>query len=165
MWNARYGMAAAFIAGMALFAVGCTGSGADSGRGGTAQASGASGGGAKEEDGYKYRQCLRDNGVDVEEPKEGQAAGVKVDDEKKFKKAQEACKDLPGAGREMSQDEQEKALDQAVKMAQCMREHGVDVPDPQLRDGRLTSTVGGGADVSRETMEKAQKACSDQHGQ
>ncbi|WP_411126575.1 hypothetical protein [Streptomyces sp. x-19] len=164
MWNVKYGITAVCITGMALFAVGCTGGGADSGKGGGAQGSGASDAGKKEDDAYKYRQCLRDNGVQVQEPKEGQAAGLEVKDEKAFKKAQEACKDLPGAGKEMSQKEQEKALDEAVKMAKCMREHGVDMPDPQLKDGKLTAQRGS-ASVDREKMDKAMKACGDQHGE
>ncbi|MGW5115882.1 hypothetical protein ACWEQ8_10610 [Streptomyces noursei] len=164
MWNVKYGIAAVCITGMALFAVGCTGGGADSGKGGGAQGSGASDAGKKEDDAYKYRQCLRDNGVQVQEPKEGQAAGIEVKDEKAFKKAQDACKDLPGASKEMSQEEQEKALDEAVKMAKCMREHGVDMPDPQLKDGKLTAQAGG-ASVDREKMDKAMKACGGQHGE
>lgn len=165
MGNVRYGMTAAFVTGMALFAVGCTGGGADSGKGGSAQGSDASGKGKAEDDAYKYRQCLRDNGVKVEEPKEGQAAGIEVKDEKAFKKAKEACKDLPGAGKEMSAEEQQKALDKSIKFAQCMRENGVDMPDPELKDGNLTAKAGGGPDVPKEKMEKAQKVCSDKLGE
>jgi hypothetical protein len=36
-------------------------------------------------------------------------------------------------------DDQKKAmLDQALKFAACMRQHGVDMPDPQLTDKRIT---------------------------
>ncbi|MEV7187361.1 hypothetical protein [Kitasatospora sp. NPDC093102] len=165
MGSVKHGMAAAFVAGLALFAVGCTGGGVDSGKGSSAQGSGASGKDTKEDDGYKYRQCLRDNGVEVQEPEGNHAAGVQVRDEKVFKKAQEACKDLPGAAKEMSQEEQAKALDEAVKFAKCMREQGIDMPDPEMKDGRLTSQVGGGANVSQDKMEKAQKACNEQNGE
>ncbi len=165
MRDFRYSMAAALVTGIALFVVGCSGGGADSFKDGSTEGTSVSGQGKKDDDAYKYRQCLRDNGVKVDEPKAGQAAGIEVKDEKAFKKAQQACKDLPGAGKEMSQEEQEKALDQAVKFAKCMREQGVDIPDPQLRDGSLSVAAGGGPDVSKEKMEKAQKACSDQHGE
>ncbi|MEU7164084.1 hypothetical protein AB0A70_05480 [Streptomyces morookaense] len=163
MGNIRYGMAAALVTGMALFAVGCTGGGADSGKDSGARGAGASGEGKKEDDAYKYRQCLRDNGVKVAEPKGDTAAGIEVKDEKAFKKAQEACKDLPGAGKEMSQEEQEKALDEAVKFAKCMRENGVDMPDPQMQDGKLTAQRGD-TTVDKGKLEKAQKACSGQNG-
>ncbi|MFE9221425.1 hypothetical protein ACFYN3_34510 [Streptomyces lavendulae] len=158
MWDVKYGMAAALITGMALFTVGCTGAGADSGKGG-GQGSQAS----SEDDGYKYRQCLRDNGVKVEEPKDGMAAGVEVKDEKAFKKAEEACKGMPGAGKEMNEEEAQQALDKAVDYAKCMRENGVDMPDPTMKDGKLTAQRGD-TTLSKDKIEKAQKACSDQNG-
>ncbi|WP_372405265.1 hypothetical protein [Streptomyces luteireticuli] len=165
MGNVRYGVTAALVTGMALFAVGCTGDGADSGKGGSAQGSDVSGKGKEEDDAYKYRQCLRDNGVKVDEPKEGQAAGIQVRDEKAFKKAKEACKDLPGAGKELSAEEQQKALDKSIKFARCMREQGVDMPDPELKDGNLTAKAGGGPDMPKGKMEKAMKACNDKLGE
>ncbi|MGK4579397.1 hypothetical protein [Kitasatospora sp. HPMI-4] len=166
MGNVKHGIAAVFVTGLALFAVGCTGGGADSGKGSSAQGSGASAKDTKEDDAYKYRQCLRDNGVEVQEPEGDQAAGVQVKDEKTFKKAQEACKGLPGAAKEMSQEDQQKALDEAVKFAKCMREQGIDMPDPEMQDGKLTARVGAGsADVSKDKMEKAQKACNEQNGE
>ncbi|MFK0297415.1 hypothetical protein ACIQU6_44110 [Streptomyces sp. NPDC090442] len=87
MGNIRYGLATAFVTGLALFAAGCSTGGGDSGKDSSAQGSGE---GKKEDDGYEYRQCLRDNGVKVEEPKEGMGAGITVPDEKALKKAQEA---------------------------------------------------------------------------
>lgn len=164
MGNVRYGMAAAFVTGMALFAVGCTGGGADSGKDSSAKGSDSSGKGKSEDDDYKYRQCLRDNGVDVEEPKEGRLTGIKGGD-KNMKKAMEACKGLAGAPKEMSAEEQQKALDKSIKFAQCMREQGVDVPDPELKDGNLTAKMGGGPEVSKEKMEKAQKVCNGKLGE
>ena len=45
--------------------------------------------------------------------------------------------------------------------AQCMREHGVDMPDPEVDSkGRVRMRVGG-KDTPRATMEAAQKACQD----
>ncbi|WKK24097.1 hypothetical protein QZH56_36510 [Streptomyces olivoreticuli] len=161
MWNVRYGVAAAFVTGMALFAVGCTGGGADSGKDSSAQGSDASGKGKAEDDAYKYRQCLRENGAKVEEPKDGQAMGIQGD----VKKALAACKDLaPGAGTEVSEAEQQKALDRGIKMAQCMRENGVDMPDPQMQDGSITAQRGD-TDVPKEKIEKAMKVCNDKIGE
>ncbi|MFE7313629.1 hypothetical protein ACFU7T_11050 [Streptomyces sp. NPDC057555] len=165
MVNVRHAVAAALITGMSLFAVGCAGGGADSGKNSGAHGSDPGGKGKAEDDAYKYRQCLRDNGVKVEEPKEGQAAGIQVKDEKAFKKAKDACKGLAGAPKEMSGQDQQKAFDKALKFAQCMREEGVDMPDPELKDGNLTMKAGGGPDVSKEKMEKAQKACNDKLGE
>ncbi|WP_411130515.1 hypothetical protein [Streptomyces sp. x-19] len=163
MRNVRYGMVAAFVTGMALFAAGCAGGGADSGKDTNAQGAGVSGKGEAEDDAYKYRQCLRDNGLDVQEPKDGEAVGIQGDD-KKLKKAMDACKGLPGAGKELTQEEQEKNLDNAVNFAKCMREQGIDFPDPKLQDGKLTAQRLDN-NVSKEKIEKAQKVCGEKNGQ
>jgi hypothetical protein len=47
--------------------------------------------------------------------------------------------------------------DAMLKLAQCMREHGIDMPDPGP-DGRVT--INGGA-ADRATMEAAEKACQE----
>jgi hypothetical protein len=65
-----------------------------------------------------------------------------------------------GAGNaSASKDPQQRALD----FARCMREHGIDMPDPQVDDqGRVTVRVGPGQGGSRPDpgkLEAAQKAC------
>jgi len=45
-----------------------------------------------------------------------------------------------------------------LQYAQCMRDHGVDMPDPQFSGGRVTMRTGG-QDTSREKLEAAQSAC------
>jgi len=50
------------------------------------------------------------------------------------------------------------ARNAALKFAQCMREHGVDMPDPGS-GGRQVFKVGPGEDTTPEEMETAQKAC------
>jgi hypothetical protein len=48
-----------------------------------------------------------------------------------------------------------------LEFAQCMREHGVDMPDPQVDSkGRVRVQIGS-KDTPRATMEAAQKACGD----
>ncbi|MFD9103175.1 hypothetical protein ACIRSJ_31845 [Streptomyces virginiae] len=47
--------------------------------------------------------------------------------------------------------------DRAVKMRQCLREHGVDVPDPEPGQDPRGMTLGGGADPQK--MQEAMKAC------
>ncbi|GAU70331.1 hypothetical protein SSP35_18_00590 [Streptomyces sp. NBRC 110611] len=160
MGNIKYGMVAAFMTGIALFAVGCTGGEVDSGKENSGQGSGASGSGKDADEAYKYRQCLREHGAKVEEPKEGEAVGIQGDD-KKVKKAMEACKDLPGAGggKEMTQADKDRAL----KFARCMREHGVNVPDPKFEGGGMRSERLD-SDVDKGKFEKAQKACGEQNG-
>ncbi|MEU3726070.1 hypothetical protein [Streptomyces sp. NPDC031705] len=47
--------------------------------------------------------------------------------------------------------------DNAVKTRQCLREHGIDAPDPKPGQNPNAMTVGGGADPQK--MEEAMKAC------
>ncbi|MFD9728620.1 hypothetical protein [Streptomyces sp. NPDC059072] len=47
--------------------------------------------------------------------------------------------------------------DNAVKMRQCLREHGIDAPDPAPGQDPRGMTVGGGADPQK--MQEAMKAC------
>lgn len=58
----------------------------------------------------------------------------------------------PSAGPSLSQ--QEKGL----KFAQCMRENGVDMPDPDPDGGPVRVRISGGP-VDRDKFEKAQQAC------
>ncbi|MEU8777974.1 hypothetical protein [Streptomyces sp. NPDC048606] len=47
--------------------------------------------------------------------------------------------------------------DNAVKMRKCLRDHGVDAPDPEPGQDPRGMTVGGGADPQK--MQEAMKAC------
>jgi len=47
-----------------------------------------------------------------------------------------------------------------LKFAKCMRANGVDVPDPEPDSGMIKLGPGDYGSVSRETLEKAQKACA-----
>jgi hypothetical protein len=54
--------------------------------------------------------------------------------------------------------EEAKARRQALAFARCMREHGVDMPDPQFEgNGAITQKVSGPTDGR--AMEAANKAC------
>jgi hypothetical protein len=64
-----------------------------------------------------------------------------------------------GAAKTAAKDPQQAALD----FAKCMREHGIDMPDPQVDEqGRVRVRVGGpggGARPDPEKLDEAQKAC------
>ncbi|WP_327262998.1 hypothetical protein OG444_17090 [Streptomyces sp. NBC_01232] len=47
--------------------------------------------------------------------------------------------------------------DNAVKMRQCLREHGIDVPDPEPGQDPRGMTLGGDADPQK--MQEAMKSC------
>ena len=105
----------------------------------------------------KFAQCMRQHGVNMPDPKAGRMSMMlKKGEETKVKAAQEACKQyLPNGGQPDGKADP-KMRDQAVKFAQCMRQHGVNVPDPGA-DGALKID---GRNMPQAKMEAAQKACS-----
>ena len=71
-----------------------------------------------------------------------------------------ACGSSDDKGGSGSADgKQDKAFEGALQFAKCMREHGIDTPDPQrVGNGGIKMTMKGGA-TNRAAMESAQKAC------
>ena len=80
--------------------------------------------------------------------------------------ADEACRHLlPAAGMGDPNATMDPALaDQMLKFAQCMRDHGVDFPDPVFSGGGMSIQVGGaeagGIDPTSKVFQAAQEACA-----
>ncbi|HXA28402.1 MAG TPA: hypothetical protein VN193_06610 [Candidatus Angelobacter sp.] len=61
--------------------------------------------------------------------------------------------------------EEKAAFDRALKFAQCMRQHGVDMPDPkQQGSGGIMQAAPSGVDPSSKTFQDAQNACQQYFG-
>jgi hypothetical protein len=71
-----------------------------------------------------------------------------------------ACGGGEGGGSGGGQSDQEKVHEYALKLAECMRGHGIDMPDP--RPGRGLAIDG---DVNPERFEGAQRACQEELGE
>jgi hypothetical protein len=85
----------------------------------------------------QYAQCMRDNGVQLPDPVDGQPGSMYegVDQESPaFQQADEVCSPiLQGTVEERKQQNSEDAeqqQDEMLSLAQCLRDHGIDVPDP-----------------------------------
>lgn len=174
--------AAAALAG----ALGVAGCGGGTGGDGIATAGGAATPSASaspaaslspEDAALKFAQCMRAHGVDMPDPKFGSGGGVNITikgnaPQQVVQKAQKACQQyMPRAGSagpgKLSAADQERAL----KFAQCMRDHGVDMPDPTFSGGGVQLRVGGGPgkttqssggrgiDPNDPTFKAAQQAC------
>jgi hypothetical protein len=104
-----------------------------------------------------YARCMRDNGVDMPDPQvvTGTSGEVKIDQEggapvpkEKFAAADTKCRhfmaeSMPnGQGPVMSAEDQDKVL----AFAKCMREHGIDMPDPDFSGGGVRIQVNSGSD-------------------
>ncbi|MEV0455608.1 hypothetical protein [Catellatospora methionotrophica] len=59
----------------------------------------------------------------------------------------------PSVGPSLSQ------LERGLKFAQCMREHGIDMPDPDPNGGPVRMRIGGDGPVDMKKVEAAQEAC------
>jgi hypothetical protein len=111
-----------------------------------------------------FAKCMREHGVDMPDPKmspDGKGMSIAIQggdgaDRSKVDAAQNACKHLMPNGGEMKPPSAEE-LDKMRKEAKCMREHGVDMPDPDPT-GKGAMRVGGENDDPKK-VEEAAKAC------
>jgi hypothetical protein len=106
----------------------------------------------------RYVRCLRENGVDVPDPKPGddlkELPLPKNVAEEKMRQAARACaQHVPGGG--LPGQDDPRSQDQLRLFAKCMRDNGVEVPDPS--GGRLDLS---GVDVRSPEYQKASRACA-----
>ncbi|MEV8003361.1 hypothetical protein AB0P10_11880 [Streptomyces parvus] len=149
--------ACALAAALTLTATACSGDG-----GGTKDGGSASGGEkTKEDQALEHRKCLREQGLDIPEPKPGQdGMGLTIDggsmSKEKMEKAFKACEDkaVGGGPKELSQAEKDKM----VAYARCMRQNGFDMPDPKF-DGGAMQAAPALKPKDMKKFEKAKKAC------
>jgi hypothetical protein len=122
----------------------------------------------------KFAKCMREHGVDMPDPQPGEGGritlggpGTGPEDQAKMETAQKACQKILESVRppEMSEEQQQKFKEQALKFARCMREHGIDMPDPQFQGGgRMTQRMEEGIDPKSQRFRDAQEACADGRG-
>ena len=132
----------------------------------------------EEETQLEFAACMRAHGVDMPDPQPGQegmvfgvqkgpggkSTGINPDDPK-TKKAMAACEDKLGdIGQDISPEQKEEFKEQALAFSQCMRDHGIDMPDPQFSgDGKVKMRIGGpgssGPSPESPAFQQAQEAC------
>jgi len=117
-----------------------------------------------------FAKCMREHGVDMPDPvvsADGRmtvsigSEGGKPIDQKTMQAADEACKHLmparPDGGPSQMTPEQQDAM---LAFAKCMREHGVDMPDPDFGSGGGPVMIGGdGIAFDSPTFKAADEAC------
>ena len=114
-----------------------------------------------------FARCMRQHGVDMPDPKfEGGGAVIRSRAQgmtpEQAKAAEQACakyqKQLKPPA--MSKEQQDKFKRQALANARCMREHGIDMPDPQFGpNGEVQQRIGGKVEPTDPKFQAAQKAC------
>jgi hypothetical protein len=122
----------------------------------------------------QFAKCMREHGIDMPDPTPGQRGinlrvpkGTSPD---KVDAADSACRKYLEKVKppELSEEQQKEFRDAALANARCMREHGIDMPDPTFdSSGRATIRIrggqgpgkGGGLDPDSPKFQAAQKAC------
>jgi hypothetical protein len=132
---------------------------------GGGQGSGDNGSGAtseqeRQEAMLEYAQCMREHGIDMPDPVNGRLdLRSTPGDEEKMEEAQEACQDiLQGTAPPLDEEEQAEMQEAMLAFARCMREHGVDMPDPQFQDEGFLQLMPEGTEDDPD-FEEAQQAC------
>ncbi|HEX5828262.1 MAG TPA: hypothetical protein VFY23_12115 [Candidatus Limnocylindrales bacterium] len=134
-----------------------------------------------------FEQCMKDNGVDmhigvIEAP--GGGVAIDGDDDgvspaqggslqggepakpldgeelEKLEAAEEACRELLPSGvmGDPNATPDPAMVEQMLGFAKCMRDQGIDYPDPQFNGGGIVLDAGA-FDPSSESFQRAQEAC------
>src|SRR5262245_6252456 len=110
----------------------------------------------------KFGQCMRKHGGNMADPGNGRFdLKVKPGDQKKAGEAQQACqKYLQNIAPRMSEEQQAQMRAAALDFAKCMRDHGIEMPDPQFQEGGgMTMRIPPGIREDDPKLKEAQKAC------
>jgi hypothetical protein len=98
----------------------------------------------------KLQQCLRDNGVNIPAPGQGQGGAGRVlgnaaDRQKVQKAMQGPCKKYQSAAfGNITPQQRQEFQDAFVKFSACMRQNGVNIPTPNFNGGGAGGGAGGG---------------------
>jgi hypothetical protein len=119
-----------------------------------------------------FAECMREHGLeDFPDPTIDENGGIEISagDPGDFGRAErdaamQACDHLlpegagPGDGEGPSAEEQAAMEDALLAYAQCMRDHGIDMPDPEFSGGGVIQQ-GGDFDPNDPEFEEADDAC------
>jgi hypothetical protein len=110
----------------------------------------------------KFAQCMREHGVDMPDPVNGRfELRVRPRDQQKAAEAQQACrKYLEDIAPRISEEDQARMREAALDYAKCMREHGIDMADPEFQEGGgMTMRMPRGTQEDDPKFKDAQEAC------
>jgi hypothetical protein len=115
----------------------------------------------QQEAALEFARCMREHGVDMPDPVNGRfefRGGPR--DQRKLEEAQQACQHiLRDAAPPVDEEQEAEMREAALDFAKCMRQHGVDMPDPTFPEGggvRMRMPEGAEDDPQ---FEQAQKVC------
>ncbi|WP_106402094.1 hypothetical protein [Actinocorallia populi] len=80
----------------------------------------------------RFARCMREQGVDMPDPVPGSGPGIKIDSGNRaaIEEAMEKCRPVLESAGVIPDLDDPAVKDAQLEFARCMREHGVDMPDP-----------------------------------
>lgn len=125
-----------------------------------------------------HAQCMRDHGFDWPDPRyvdgewETHYDGIDLESPA-FKEAEVECRKVgekadADAGSVDDPEERSRAeeeLEQHLQFAKCMRDQGIDFPDPVIDDDGNISGPAGPLDGDQEAFDAAREKCEDKTGE
>ena len=118
----------------------------------------------------EFAKCMREHGVDMPDPRPGEGGAISLgagpmgpEERARMDKAHKACQKILQSVRppELSKEQEQKFKQRALKFARCMREHGIDMPDPVFRGGgRMTQRMEEGIEPNSQRFRDAMEVCS-----
>jgi hypothetical protein len=125
----------------------------------------------------EYAQCMRDHGVDMPDPEFDEDGGVSIrararpgsgDQDREMAAAEQECHpilDEVAPDAERDPERQAEMQDQMLAVAECMRERGYDMPDPEFDgEGRVRMRMGEGPNPEDEDFEDDMEECQEEAG-
>jgi hypothetical protein len=118
----------------------------------------------------RLEQCLRENGLDVKSSAGGRRTFIRANDAKARAAMQKCAKYRRAAFGSITPEQRQAFQDAFTKFAACMRQHGVELPDPVAGGGpggapqaRRGAGAGGGPrlDKASPKVQAANTACQD----
>ena len=160
-WASAAALAAAALA--LTLALSACGGGGDAGRAsdGSREAT------DRREAALKFAQCMRERGIDHPDPDANGLFRIEpgLDPQSPtFREAQEACQKYlaeMGPPPKLSEEDRKELEEQMLAFAKCMRGQGIDMPDPDFRNGGFTFEVdpNGGIDPGDPDFRAAEQKC------
>jgi hypothetical protein len=124
-----------------------------------------------------FAECMRNEGIDMPDPEPGggitMSAGDRAgdNDPDALQQAQETCQPLLEASManiERDPEREAEMREQMLAFAECMREHGIDMPDPEFDENGGVAIQVGSADGDQgpdeDEFEEASEACGQEGG-
>jgi hypothetical protein len=111
----------------------------------------------------QFTQCLRDHGVQVDDADPNGGGDLRVQDGGKDKNAMTACQQYLPPGK-LAGGGDPGQIEQLRQFAACMRDHGIQMSDPDPNTGALQLAQGNGAgkfNPDDPTFQAADQACKD----